>query len=205
MKRSTTFIAITPPADINEEISNIVKEISGNNPNINKFVSREINWITKGFHLTLVYLGNISQLGVENAIEAAGKTAAVSGKFTIRTASISYFYKDQRSNDSIIFLNVIDPEKNLKNLHKVLSRNLLEKHFSPGQHFVPHITIGRLKPRRHTYAQKQILSQVSQIEIPLGREFTVNSLDIYESIGMPSRYHLLKSFELKGNSLLQLT
>lgn len=186
MKRSTTFIAITPPPDINEEIFEIVEKTSRNNP--------DINWITKGFHLTLVFLGNISQTSVESAIDATEKTARSLGKFTVRTGTISYFYKDQKSNDSIIFLDIIDPEKNLKNLHKVLSRNLLEEQFSPGRHFVPHITIGRLKPRRHPHEQKQILSQVSQIDIPLGREFTVNSLDVYESIG--ARYHLLKSFEL---------
>lgn len=201
MKRSTTFIAISPHNDINEEILDIVKQASRNNP--------DINWITKGFHLTLVYLGNIPQTSVVSSIDATRKTALVFGKFTIRTGNISYFYKDQRSNDSIIFLDIIDPEKNLKNLHKVLSHNLFEAQFSPGRHFIPHITIGRLKPRRHPHEQKRILSQVSQIDIPLGKEFTVNTLDVYESIGMPTRspslrssvsgrvrYHLLKSFAL---------
>ncbi len=193
MERLKIFIAVTPPDDVRDDIVKIVDRL--------KVENHAVTWEEPGKeHITLAFLGNIEQIRMEEAAKAAEKTARNFPKFTIQTARISYFYKDKAGNDSIILLSISDPKKYLKKLHRTLAVNLTEHEFSPGTHFSAHITIGRLKKQRHPHEQKQLLDQIADIDIPIGHEFEVTHLNVYESIlqGGTHRHHLLKSFELIG-------
>lgn len=199
MERIRTFIAITPPPEITSQISYILEKLQDQN-NI-------VHWETpEKAHVTLMFLGDIPQARVEEAAKAVLETANNFSKFSIRTDVISYFYKDKVGNDSVIFLSIHDPTKQLRRLHRLLARNLSTHEFSPSTHFSAHITIGRLKKQRYPHEQKRILAEIADIDIPRGNEFEVTHLNIYESIsqGPPAqasdghRHHLLKSFEFTG-------
>lgn len=193
MERIRTFIAITPPPEVTSQIGDILEKLQNQNS--------VVRWETpEKAHITLMFLGAIPQARVEEAVKAVSETANNFSKFSIRTDVVSYFYKDRSGNESIIFLSIYDPAKNIRKLHKLLARNLAAHEFSPGTHFSAHITIGRLKKQRYPHEQKRILSEIADTNIPRGNEFEVTHLNIYESIsqGDGHRHHLLRSFELQG-------
>ena len=193
MERIRTFIAITPPPKVTSQVGEILEKLQNQNS--------VVRWETpEKAHITLMFLGDIPQARVEEVAKAVSETANNFPKFFIRTDVVSYFYKDKAGSDSVIFLSIYDPAKNLRRLHKSLAQHLTVHEFSPSTHFSAHITIGRLKKQRYPHEQKRILSEIADTNIPRGDEFEVTHLNIYESIsqGDGHRYHLLRSFDLTG-------
>lgn len=193
MKRLRTFIAVTPEPETQEKIAQTIEALKEQN--------FPVHWEEpEKTHITLMFLGHINQSRMEEAAKAAQETAQNFAPFDARLNGLSYFFK--KGADSIIFLNIQDPNRNFRNLYKELFRRLSEEGFYPPKRFSPHITIGRLKRQRHAHKKKKLLAEIAETEIPEIGSFTVEKLDVYESIFDPAsnkqRYHLLKSFELLG-------
>lgn len=135
---------------------------------------------------------------MEAAAKATEAAAAKFEPFEAQANGISYLYK--RGADSVVYLDIRDPDRALRNLYKELFRGLVEESFYPPTRFTPHISLGRLKKQRYEHDRKRILQQAINIDFkPLGG-FNIDNLDVYESIyqsgNNQQRYHLLKSFPL---------
>lgn len=133
---------------------------------------------------------------MESAAKAAEKTAAAHEPVEVIPGGLSYFYR--RGADSIIFLDIQDKKRHLRNLYKTLFANLADEGFYPPTRFTPHITLGRLKRQRYEHERKRILARITEAEVPLPPRFAAEELDVYESIYAKGenthRHHLLKSF-----------
>lgn len=135
---------------------------------------------TEYFYSNLVYLGAISP----NAQKAAEEAALISLKdispFEVKIGSVDYFFKQDKTQGSLIFLNLEDKNRELKNLHKVLSLSLREKDFSPAEHFRPYVVLGLLKRQRFEHDQKRQLEELTQIDQPSIDKITVEKIDLIE-------------------------
>ncbi|MDO8504104.1 MAG: RNA 2',3'-cyclic phosphodiesterase [bacterium] len=198
LSKLRTFIAIDPPAETKEEIAKIIETLK--KKSLSQTASRRIIWEDpQKFHFTLVFLGHIPQEKMEVAANVAREVAQNFPKFTLTGGSSSYFLKEKGSLDSVIFLNILDPEKILRILYKALFKLLAEAGFYPPERLSPHITIARLRGKHlRVTERKRILSYVADIDIPILKPFLVSAINVYESIpnGNSTRYHLLKSFPL---------
>lgn len=189
--RKRLFVAITPPQDKKEDIAKIINSIKRQN--------HEVGWENPlNIHITLAFLGSVPRDLIPKISSALAKTAAKLPKIEIGVGSLGYFYN--KREDSIVFLDVIDREKVLREIHKDLSRNLLEEDFLISSRFAPHITLGRLKKQRHPHERKRMLAEICEREIEEIGNFTVENIDLYESVkdkDEESRYRVLRSFPLR--------
>ncbi len=198
MSKLRTFIAIDPPPATKREISRAIESLKKEAP----------SWIPDGrivwedpqkLHITLVFLGRIPQEKMEIAAKVARETAQSFYGFMLAGGGLSYFLKDKGSPDSIIYLNILDPDEALRALYQALFKRLAGAGFYPPERLSPHITIARLKGKRlKVNERKKILSYIADIDIKLLKSFKVAAVNVYESIpsGNSTRYHLLKSFPL---------
>lgn len=200
LSKLRTFITIDLPSETKEEIRQIIEILK--KESLSQAASRRIVWEDpQKFHITLVFLGRIPQETMERAAKVAREVAQNFPEFTLTGGSSSYFLKEKGSPDSVIFLNILDPEEILRTLYKALFKLLAEAGFYPPERLSPHITIARLKGKHlRVNERKKILSYIADIDIKPLKPFKVAAINVYESIlsGNGTRYHLLKNFPLSG-------
>lgn len=194
MARLTTFVAVDIPARIKEDISKLQEELAKKN--------LPISWSDpQKVHITLVYLGKISESRVAAAGKAIAKTAQETAPFQISVGQIAYFPKEKRTRQAVVFLEVLDPEKRLQQFYKKLFVNLTAENFFPPRRLLhPHITLGRVHKQRSRGGLQQILSAAVAYEFASTDPFVVDKINMYESVGerLATRYHLLESFCLEN-------
>lgn len=194
MRRLRTFIGLPLPEATRDQISQGMDILRKKN-------IQNIKWVEpEQLHITMLFLGHITQARMEAASKAAEKAAKETLAFNAYPNGLSYFYK--KGADSVIFLDISDKEKSFRQLYKTLVENLLEEEFYPPTRFTPHITLGRLKRKQWPHERKKILLDITESEVPQVDPFPIDSIIVYESIYAPGankqRYHLLKSFPLGG-------
>jgi 2'-5' RNA ligase len=199
MRRKLYFV-LYPSEETQSQIKDLITHLRKDNP-----ISRSmpIDWAESNFKIPLIYLGAVSDEGKAAAIEAAEEGLKEGYPFEVKTSFISYFYKEEKRSGSLLFLTITDLDKNIKNIHKVLSANLREKGFSPATHFLPHIPIGRLKRQREDYKQKQMLDDLSQLELPNSISFVLDSIELLDTETddiLFTRESRIKSFPLTSSN-----
>lgn len=185
------FIAIALPLDIKEGISSQTDSLTTQFP--------KVKWEQPNkLHITLAFLGKVDKGRLEDlktGIEAVSKNSQT---FILTLDGLSYFYK--RHADSIIFINVQDPNRGLRTLYQKLQKSLKNIRFFLPERLSPHITVGRLKRTRFPNERKRILADIAKVEPRSLGEFVVKTLDLYESLYSQekntSQYKLIKSFAL---------
>ena len=176
MKRLRTFIAINLPAETKNQISAIVDELSSIAPR-----SLDFKWINpRQAHITLVFLGNISEQRVLDAAQILENVVQKFRQFTIETGSLSYFYKGKDSNESVVYLDIPDKDNFLKEIYKELFNGLATEDFYPPTRYQPHITLGKLGKINRDQNRGDILAKITDLEVPK-LSFKVEGIGIYES------------------------
>ncbi len=139
-----TFISIKLPPKILikvKEIQDSLPEFSGKKTEI------------KNLHLTLKFLGEISQEKLE---EVRAKLREVDfPKFEVELKELGFF---ENQNSGIIWINL----SNCENIQKEID-NILEDLFDKERRFMGHITIARVKDFRNN---KNFLDILKKINVP---------------------------------------
>lgn len=185
------FIAISPPEEIRSEVQKIISD------NEKKFP--QIRWESSDkLHLTLAFLGMLKEEKVNILRDILYQAVSESNSFELELGEISYFYK--KHDDPIIYVDVIDRDKKLREFYKTLRRQLAEKDILLPERLTPHISIGRLKRTRHAHEVKENLLEFVRSGIRTQGNFKVNSINLYQSLFSKyentSNYHLIQSFSL---------
>ena len=172
------FIALELPPVIKEEAAAVQRELMKS--------EAHVGWVrTEGMHLTLKFLGEISesQLSeIEKALEsAAGGTGSV--KFTVRGLGVFPNPKNPR----VVWLGIQPEDDRLLRLQERIDRALAPLGFPPEKRdFRPHLTLGRVKSSRdmdglmkamavhhHFWAGECTLGELYLIQSELKREGAV--------------------------------
>jgi 2'-5' RNA ligase len=178
--------------DISDEIKNNLEELYSD---ISKIEGRIRLIPLKNLHITYKFLGNTDENLIEKiSLEIEGLLSEIK-KFNIEVKGVGLF-KNIR-NPRIIWIGLIDEEKNLSNLSRELNSRMSKFGFEPEKReFKPHTTVARIKSIKDTQNLEDVLSEYK--EFSFGK-FEVKNITLYESIleKTGAIYKILKVFNLQ--------
>lgn len=182
-----TFIAIDLDAPLKESLKELIRELSPLAPNI--------RWVqSSGMHLTLKFLGEISDDRAAEVGKALGTIAAGSPRFTLRLRGTGHF-PPGRSLPRVIWVGVEEGPR-LAAVHKKIESAAAGLGFEQEpREFHPHLTLGRVKsPGRF----ERLLQEMEKHK---GRDFgemEVARLTFFRSVLQPggAEYSVLGEFSL---------
>ncbi|MBI5254818.1 RNA 2',3'-cyclic phosphodiesterase [Candidatus Falkowbacteria bacterium] len=160
-----TFISINAPQQIGDHLVAIQQTIAKNNSQTN------IKWVEpENFHICLQFLGNLSELEINNLADRLGHIIRFI-PFKLRLTNIDCF--PNHFEPRVIVINAEEPTGKLFILQKQIRNFLLARKYQLDlKPFKPHLTLGRLK------YQTSFLNLPKQIE---RLEFDVHLIDLMKS------------------------
>lgn len=191
MSRITCFLALTPSPEIKQILADLINQIRRFPETAN------VKWIDpQNTHLTLLHFGTIDDERLKTASETLAQICRNTLPFKLNLGNLSYFYKGGDKSESILFVDILDPEKNLNDFFKTLRKTLGEQNFYPPERLSPHITIGHLKQHRYAHEQKRLLEVIVEKQPETSGNWVVERVDLYESLGHRpgGNYHRINNF-----------
>ncbi|MEM2909550.1 MAG: RNA 2',3'-cyclic phosphodiesterase [Nitrososphaerota archaeon] len=115
-------------------------------------------------HLTLWFLGEITELKLREVMEAIKKVRF--GKFRLNLKGLGYFPGGGRIN--VVWVGVEDPSGSLRSIYLQLVKLLEPIGFRPEEReFTPHLTIGRVKSAKDKARLVSFIKSVEALEFGL--------------------------------------
>ncbi len=185
-----TFIALEIPGPVQRQVSGVEDQL--------RTAGARVRWVKEeNIHLTLKFLGDLSEERVEQL--ASGVSEAVQGfpPFEISLASLGAFPGTR--SPRVVWIGVVEGEETVAELQKRIEERLSGLGFpKEGRKFSPHITIGRVKSRRGT---EELVSKLKEISFS-SEPFRVEGVTIFGSKLTPEGpiYTKLKEVGLSGHS-----
>ncbi|EPG73614.1 2'-5' RNA ligase [Leptospira fainei serovar Hurstbridge str. BUT 6] len=172
------FLGISLPDRVREVLAGICYGLEG------------ARWVSpENFHITLVFLGEISPDKVEQVHEICA--SIVVKPFSVSLNGLGWF---RQKSPSILYVRV-DRSVELQELQKTLESGCRRFGFSvEKREYVPHVTIGRLRD----VAQGKAMVYLDEFESINAPAFEVNEFHIYSSRsgGEGPIYRIEDSFSL---------
>jgi RNA 2',3'-cyclic 3'-phosphodiesterase len=186
------FLAVFPPPLIISAALQAQAHLRELNPN------RHSTWVrAENIHLTLKFLGEVSQEQIEGLNQTLASALLLQPKFQLQLEQLGCFPAAVQARVAIWN---ISRDPNLMALHDLLERLLSEQGFSRSQYpYHPHLTLARIrKPGREPYCLP------STFALPAGKAlyWKATEIGLFQSLMSPNgpEYMCLKSFKLKKGS-----
>lgn len=146
-----TFIALELDAAQQRFLENIIRQ--------GRYLLPDLRWVDPtGIHLTLAFLGELSDEQLAQANEAATYAAGISQPFTYRLSGLGTFGPPRQPR--VLWMGVSAPSGSLHTVYQALVLALEQRGFvSEKRPFSPHLTLARIKAPL-TPEQVQILQQL---------------------------------------------
>jgi 2'-5' RNA ligase len=191
------FVAIALPETVKDEVEKIQRELRG------AASGDSIRWAKREqFHLTLKFLGNVAETGVNELIEALRAACANFGPLHLRAEGVGFF-PDARF-PRVAWVGVGDscvlPELQ-KKIEAAVERFTSEK---PDKQFVGHVTLARIQRIKRPHAEAWAKSAEDMSKRRLGEWVAAKVGLIRSELGVGgSRYTTLAEFPLLGGGCNQ--
>jgi len=132
-----TFIAVEIPNNIQQTIGEYVASIKG--------LFEGVKWILpENLHLTIKFLGEVSESELENLIDCIEKTAADFSPFVMGLSHTGFFPSQKKPK--VVWIGADDGADKLLDLYQELEDCLENAGYDrETRMFSPHLTIGRAK------------------------------------------------------------
>ena len=152
-----------------------------------------IKWIPpENIHLTLSFLGNISEREISNVIQSI-ENGITFKFFKIKVEGLGVF--PSTNFPKILWVGISNGVDELTLLHQFIEKSVREyKSFNKKEKFMPHITIARI---RRSQRKIDVLPFLNTVYSPI--ELDINSICLYESLLSPEgvQYKVLTEFQIK--------
>ena len=147
-----------------EQLNGYFLELQNNIPNADLT-------LTKSFHLTLKFLGDVQTNTTEKILETLNEISYT--KFSFKLDKVGHFETYGKVN--VLWIG-IKPEEKVIELQKEIDKKL-SPYFSKEKDFKPHVTLARIK---HVESKKEFLEKFNSIEIDK-KEVKVNEVQLMQS------------------------
>lgn len=149
-----SFIAIDISPEVRNSMDEFIRELRKTNS--------DVKWVrVEGVHLTLKFLGNISQDKVGGIRDAITRAAVGIGPIEVKVEGAGAFPNLRKPR--VFWAGVVEPSGVLQSLAVRLDDELKPLGFEPEEReFRPHLTLGRAKDRGQVDSAKDLISQESK-------------------------------------------
>lgn len=132
-----TFIALELDESLQRFLSNVIHQMAQQLP--------DVRWVDPaGIHLTLAFLGELTDEQVASAMQAADAASHQVTPFELRLKDPGIFGSPRQPR--VIWMGIEEVSGNLTRLHDVLNRDLEQRGFEvDARPFSPHLTLARVK------------------------------------------------------------
>ena len=132
-----TFIALELNEALQRHLSGIIRQMASALPNL--------RWVDPlSIHLTLAFLGELSDEQLAKAMDATGAAAQSVVAFDYCLAHVGVF--GSQRHPRVIWVGIEEPSGALLRLHRVLKHELEQRGFDVDTRtFSPHLTLSRVK------------------------------------------------------------
>jgi 2'-5' RNA ligase len=132
-----TFIALELNEALQRHLSGMIRQMASALPNL--------RWVDPaGIHLTLAFLGELTDEQLAGAMQATEVAAQSIAAFDYRLANVGVFGSQRQPR--VIWVGIEEPSGTLLRLHHVLNRELEQRGFAVDTRpFSPHLTLSRIK------------------------------------------------------------
>jgi RNA 2',3'-cyclic 3'-phosphodiesterase len=173
------FIAIEPNIKVRGYLENLQEKLGSPDAKLT---------IAKGHHLTLKFLGEVSDKEAEEIKSALSKIKFYA--FELETSDIGFF--PDAKNPRVIWIGT-EPKDKINRLQKDIDDAVERYGFLKDNKFHPHITLARVKyVKEMKYFER--IKQLNKEKIP----FCVDSFILYKSDLLPEGPKYTKLFEKKA-------
>lgn len=183
-----TFIAIDLDSQLKKNLSLLIAKLNTGTKNI-KWVGEE------GMHLTLKFLGEISEEKVQNIKDILKKISTQVTSFPLKLKGTGFFPPNKK-NPRVLWIGV-EEEPTLGNLQDRVEGELDRIGFPREKRkFHPHLTLGRVKSPSHI---QEIMNELERQRESSFGEMIVKKMTFFQSTLKPSgaEYTVLSEFELQ--------
>lgn len=181
------FIACDIPDSVLDRVAGIQEGL--------RKTDTDVSWTNvRGIHITLKFLGDIDEGGIEGIASIMKDAAAGRQPFEIAVRGCGSF--PNLKAPRVIWLGIEDPAGGLKSLNQALDDGLKSLGFEPEEReFRPHLTLGRIKGPKGREGISKAVSGLKDIEI--GR-LKIERMVLYKSVLRPTgaEYTKLKEARL---------
>lgn len=179
MSLTRAFIALEIPTQTHQEISNQTASLRKN------LDAHTVRWVPPGnIHLTLKFLGDVSQTKIEQICEVLSDLAGRHEKHAFKISGLGAFPNTRRPR--VLWIGIQAPET-LTALYQGLEASTAKLGFPPEKRpFNPHLTIGRVKQHIPPASMQSLQKALSSIKIGYIDTVEVEALDLFKSDLKPS-------------------
>ncbi|MBV9691098.1 MAG: RNA 2',3'-cyclic phosphodiesterase [Ktedonobacteraceae bacterium] len=183
-----TFIALEMNEDLQQHLAAIIQHMAHSFPSV--------RWVDpRGIHLTLSFLGELTDEQLAQAIQAAEGAARQVKPFTYWLARLGVFGSPLQPR--VIWLGIEEPSGVLLHLHHLLNTALKQYGFAIGTRpFSPHLTLARVKAPLTQLEQQRLraLLVTKQQDIVSHQTYHVHHIVVMKSelLRTGARYTLLQ-------------
>lgn len=185
-----TFIALDLDDSIRYLLAGVIRQMAQELPSI--------RWVDpQGIHLTLAFLGDLSDERLAEATQAAGAAALQVASFEIRLSRLGVF--DSPLHPRVIWAGIDEPSSVLQQLHHTLNRELEKRAFAVEKRpFSPHLTLARIKVPLKPDERHSLLRLLQETKIASVSPYRLDRLSVMKSelLRSGARYTHLDDYTL---------
>jgi len=188
-----SFIAVDIPSSIQQTIQqniDLLRKTIGDT---------SVRWVAvKNIHLTLKFLGEVSQLHVDGLTQALHTETDSHPSFDITIGGLGSFPNSKRPR--VLFIGIQAPTA-LEAFHRGIESAISKLGYeSEARAFSPHLTIGRVRDQITSADQQKIRKALDEIKIDSLGNARVDSVHLYKSELKPGGAVYTKLFSTPLNT-----
>ncbi|SRR6266566_583902 len=169
-----TFIALELNESLQSHLSGMIRQMAQQLP--------RLHWVNAvGIHLTLAFLGELSDEQLVQASEATAQAARTVPPFTYGLSHLGTFGSPRQPR--VIWVGIDEPASKLVRLHRNLNKELVQRGFEVDTRpFSPHFTLARIKAPLNADEYTRLQRLLAQPHlIPSSAAYGVDSISVMKS------------------------
>ena len=189
MEKVRSFIAIEIPASLRARMDEILRTL--------KQTEGDVKWVRpEGIHLTLKFLGPVSEETLEKVAQAVQPVVAARDAFDLQVQGLGCFPSSR--NPRVVWVGIEQGKGEAAALQKLIEEKTADLGFPPeSRPFSPHLTLGRVRSPRGRVSLAEAIEKNKGFEVGV---FRPSEVFLFRSDLKPSGavYTKLKNFPMKG-------